>query len=405
MLTHDEYECWPMVDIDWLLGTISTRRFLGHYFEKDIFYNRGKDTDRFSFLFDLKNLDQALKQHGPEVRRRALFYKSGVKIDPGSQIDGDDFRRWVQQHFRGKGSVVINEMEKFCQPLERIHRDLENSLHCRVQTNLYITPGGAYGFRPHYDTHDVFIIQIQGKKTWKFYASDLKLPLMNQGRYVDPDRLGNTARTIDLSQGDVLYVPRGFIHQATSGGSTSMHLTAGIYPFNLIDLVVEILWEAAANDSRWRQGILGRDVQDTTRAIVELVSETADHVHTSNACEKALRCIAQKFAGTRTLPAANYMEHRSGEIQPDDVVEKAEGLLCCLAKSDDGQVELTFSGRPLAITSPPFMMGALKFIVASDQPFEVSTIPGSFPDHLKRALVKNLINHGFLRRCDGTCSC
>ena len=35
-----------------------------------------------------------------------------------------------------------------------------------MQINAYITPPENQGFAAHYDTHDVFVLQVSGSKRW-----------------------------------------------------------------------------------------------------------------------------------------------------------------------------------------------------------------------------------------------
>jgi lysine-specific demethylase/histidyl-hydroxylase NO66 len=60
----------------------------------------------------------------------------------------------------------------------------------------------------------VFILQLEGKKKWKLYsppASD-ELP-REYSRDLDQDECGEPLMELELEEGDLLYFPRGTIHQ------------------------------------------------------------------------------------------------------------------------------------------------------------------------------------------------
>jgi lysine-specific demethylase/histidyl-hydroxylase NO66 len=97
---------------------------------------------------------------------------------------------------------------------------LESEFGCQVGSNAYLTPLNSQGFAPHYDDVDVFILQLEGYKRWKVYAPFSKretLPRESSRDYTEREveEMGNgELMDIVLGPGDVLYLPRGWIHQA-----------------------------------------------------------------------------------------------------------------------------------------------------------------------------------------------
>ncbi|KAH8065383.1 histone demethylase [Aureococcus anophagefferens] len=118
---------------------------------------------------------------------------------------------------------------------ERVHalcRCLEDEFGSTVGANSYLTPGGAaQGFAAHWDDVDVFVLQTEGSKTWQIFApdaDDLKLPRVSSQDFDDEalDALYGTLRAeVTLDPGDVLYLPRGFVHRAATGAAPSLHVT------------------------------------------------------------------------------------------------------------------------------------------------------------------------------------
>ncbi|KAK9269787.1 hypothetical protein L1049_001565 [Liquidambar formosana] len=111
-----------------------------------------------------------------------------------------------------------------------------------VGANLYLTPPNSQGLACHCDDHCVFVCQLLGSKQWKIFAQ----PIVRLPRLYEPlDSLHGSevespmaeCRQLLLREGDVLYIPRGFPHEACTvaddgepNGSTgfSLHLTFGI---------------------------------------------------------------------------------------------------------------------------------------------------------------------------------
>ena len=140
---------------------------------------------------------------------------------------------------------------------------LELEFGCMVGSNAYLTPGGdSQGFAPHYDDIEAFILQLEGRKRWRVYPPPNKaetLPRISSRDYTEEDMEG-TAPFIDtvLEPGDILYMPRGWIHQAHTppsrggesqgGGGHSLHLTASAMQqwawADLLDIIMPEAFEA-----------------------------------------------------------------------------------------------------------------------------------------------------------------
>lgn len=96
---------------------------------------------------------------------------------------------------------------------------LESEFGCMIGSNAYLTPLNSQGFAPHYDDVDVFILQLEGFKRWRVYAPFNKaetLPRASSRDYTEKEveEMGEEEVDMVLGPGDVLYLPRGWIHQA-----------------------------------------------------------------------------------------------------------------------------------------------------------------------------------------------
>jgi ribosomal protein L16 Arg81 hydroxylase len=93
--------------------------------------------------------------------------------------------------------------------LANLCRAVERTFSSHFQTNIYLSPPHAQGFKTHFDSHDVFVLQVSGSKLWTLYDTGVVLPL--RGQAFDPDKHapGPPTRELTLHSGDVLYCPRG----------------------------------------------------------------------------------------------------------------------------------------------------------------------------------------------------
>jgi hypothetical protein len=122
----------------------------------------------------------------------------------------------VYELFDGGATIVLQSLHRFWPPLARFGRDLELALTHPVQVNAYITPPASRGLGVHHDEHDVFVLQVYGRKRWDVH---------------DPDGgPGDQLIVAELAPGDCLYIPQRFPHAAWTAETASVHLTVGVVP-------------------------------------------------------------------------------------------------------------------------------------------------------------------------------
>ncbi|MGN6244446.1 MAG: cupin domain-containing protein, partial [Motilibacteraceae bacterium] len=164
-------------------------------------------------------------------------------------------------------TVVLQGLHRTWPPVRALAGQLAEDLGHPVQVNAYLTPASSRGFAPHYDVHDVFVLQLAGEKRWRIHRPVHPDPLRHQPWTDRPEAVaaaaaGGPLLDVVLRPGDSLYLPRGFLHAAEALGEVSAHLTIGVHPVTRYALV-EALLRAAADDPALRGSLpLGADVTD-----------------------------------------------------------------------------------------------------------------------------------------------
>jgi bifunctional lysine-specific demethylase and histidyl-hydroxylase NO66 len=168
-------------------------------------------------------------------------------------VDPDALHR---QHADG-ATLVLNALHRSHPPVGRFCRQLATELGHPTQCNAYVTPGGgAQGFDFHHDTHDVFVLQVSGRKRWIVHEPVLRLPLPSQARS-GADLVAAGAEPlldVDLEAGDALYLPRGYVHAAVTTDEHSVHLTVGVLSTTWHDVLADAVALAAAEE-RFRDAL------------------------------------------------------------------------------------------------------------------------------------------------------
>lgn len=238
----------------------------------------------------------------------------------------------VAARFSGGSTIRVRDIDRFDVRLGSIAKEIQRLFAARSQINVYLTPPGKTGFAPHFDITDVLILQCLGAKQWRLfedYSNRIDLPLMDTNW--DPDRFKplSVPDPITLSAGDVLYMPRGVMHQAFCMERESMHLTISLIPLTLFDLISRELQRVGADHLQFRQRVpwsVEVDSGDESEQVVQLVksclselSERLDVETVLGTEREALAARGVKGDGVNQLSDALTALRQKFERQPQSV--------------------------------------------------------------------------------------
>lgn len=218
--------------------------FLTNYFEQKPIFCSGALHES---LFTWQDIDALLNTQEPDERRTQMFLNGQVPpqhfLDDvfefgrvKKRINKDRFYKMLQHG----ATLVINQAEDVSTPAKRLCADIGKFVHQTTSCNAYVSAEAAGTFGKHWDTHDVFAVQLIGKKRWQLFEPTLPLPLSYQtsSKFAPPSRAPDFECT--MCEGDVLYVPRGWWHEVTPVTGESLHLSVGTYPPTTLDYVMWI---------------------------------------------------------------------------------------------------------------------------------------------------------------------
>jgi bifunctional lysine-specific demethylase and histidyl-hydroxylase NO66 len=212
---------------------------------------------RFSDILSLEELDRLLAmgtiRNSPGHIQRVSMIRQGKQMPPDaftrdSQIGPSlavDCER-IAGLLRMGGTVVVRSVDEMTPGLFHLCGGLENELIQPVFANVYLTPPQTHGFTAHYDPHDVFILQISGRKHWRVF--DPVPHAFGASAIVDIDPVAHPVVETVLTPGDVLYIPRGWVHIADTADDVSLHVTVSIRLASARDLLMHALNDPAVGE-------------------------------------------------------------------------------------------------------------------------------------------------------------
>lgn len=440
MTRHDKDIRGSGTDFDWAIAPVSRETFFSEYFEKKHLVVKREDPGYYGDLLTFADIDRVVSTMGlyaPEItvtkntegatdsdaapatdRDAAPATDSDAPSDtdaghgqPAPPMGAQDYTFdsgyvdpvRVAQLFADGGTVILSALHERLPQLARFCRALEAALSTRVQTNIYMTPGGNRGFRPHYDSHDVLVLQIEGTKEWRIYDTPVELPLHSQAFNPADIPVGEETDRFVLEPGDMAYVPRGLAHDAVATDETSLHITTGLMFRTWADIVVEAAQLMAHKDPAFRRALPpgyaapGYDFGAHEAQFRDLLARLVE----SAPYEGLMRNAADDFIATRLPRVEGQLSQiaRLGELTVESEVGARPDLvydLTVLDGADGKDPVVSLSAHGSEITLPVHAEEPLSFAVSTPH-FRVRELPGRLDDDSKLVLVRRLIREGLVR--------
>ncbi|XP_063237656.1 ribosomal oxygenase 1 isoform X2 [Bacillus rossius redtenbacheri] len=219
----------------WLIDPITPQDFFRDTWEQRPLVIRRGQPDFYRMLVSTSAIHKVLERDSVQFSKNVdvTTYRAGRRETHNPE--GRAFPSVVWGHYGAGCSVRLLNPQSFHPKLHLLNATLQEYLGCFVGANAYLTPPQSQGFAPHYDDIEAFILQLEGQKQWRLYAPRTQqevLPRFSSDNLAE-EEIGRPIMEVVLSPGDLLYFPRGTIHQAhTVAAGHSLHVTLSCYQRN-----------------------------------------------------------------------------------------------------------------------------------------------------------------------------
>jgi hypothetical protein len=232
---------------------------------------------KFRALLPWNELNEILRRHRLDFPRLRLM-RDGERVAVASYIRHATSARTrtsiprlipdsLTKHLREGATLVLDAVDELYHPIEELAAGLEHVFHEHVQVNMYAGWQTSRGFDLHWDDHDVFILQVTGRKLWRIYGETRRSPVMGD-KAEKPANVDSPLWEGMMEDGDLLYIPRGWWHVAMPQSEPTLHLTVGIHNRTGLDLL------------RWLQDRL-RESESFREDLPRFASEAERRTHLS----------------------------------------------------------------------------------------------------------------------------
>lgn len=406
-------------DLEFLLAPVAAEEFFSRHWEQAPLVVSRREPGRYASLLGVSDLDFIIST-AFTIEKSAVEALGNTAVKKFLKGDRAAHVAELYDAYRRGATLRVNRVQRYWKPLREACRGLERRFGFPARANLYCTPGGAAPSKRHYDTHDVFVLQISGRKSWRVFRPVVELPLANvpplpfeersemlkyarggprKGRAsIGEEESGPPLLEFTLEAGDLLYMPRGFVHEAWTADDASAHVTVGLHVLTWLDLLTVALARVSNRDVRFRRALPvrfsgGEGPDDEAGELFAALAETfARQAGIKDAFEEVASSFVQsrQAVGDGTLAAA---ADGGGDILGETLLEHRPGLLCRYARN--GATAGLVSAHS-ALWMPEAFAAALRF-VARTAAFRVRDIPGGMTENSKLALARRLIQDGFVR--------
>ncbi len=186
--------------------------------------------------------------------------------------------------------------------------------------------------------HDVFILQVSGRKKWTVYTPTTESPLSHTPETDALKPGGEPSWQGTLEQGDLLYMPRGWWHAAVACDEPTLHLTVGIEVRTGLHILSWLNKQLEHNDSlrtdipHFGDATLRRKYIRSVQADLEAAATREDLLALFDR-DASANCIARPSfnlpwgATDAPLPGSEDQVISVAISQPIEIVHPSEGSL------------------------------------------------------------------------------
>jgi ribosomal protein L16 Arg81 hydroxylase len=389
------------MDLAQLLDPLDVATFKRDYWESKPLVSCTNEASRFKEILSMSAVDDILC-HSSLRSDDIRIAKNGEATPLRELLDvdtnaGEGGLEALYQEYRKGSSIVLLFLHERWSPLKTLCQSLSSELSSRVQANVYLTPPGAQALDTHYDTHDVLVLQIHGKKQWRLFEPTLQLPLSHQ-RYSVEEKMGLSApiREVTLSPGDLMYLPRGYPHDAVSVDVASLHLTVGMIPVTWASVILGAVRTVIDNNSMFRRSLPPGFASDPNlqaeiaARMPELMIDVLKGIDVNHAIDEA-RVTA--LLGRQPSLAGHLIDlELLPRLASDTLVQRRKDVEVSVITSDES-ISVAFHGKK--IDFPPYVGSEIQFIVDTED-FRPCELPGDLDRESRLVLVSRLLTEGLL---------
>jgi len=309
-----------------LLEPILLEEFLKQYFGEYPLHIPGRSR-RFEQLltwdfinnllaFPLEGLDVYLTYQGRRLDREEYSRRAKGLFGTFTQIDVAR----LTSNLRSGALLSVRNIEAYSlgvsQLCETIQREFGGYVHAAMFAGWHRTQG----FNTHWDAYDSLVLQIAGTKHWRIFETSMKYPVDVPKEETQFTSSAKPRWEGEISSGDLLYIPRGWWHDARPTDAQSLHLTLGCEVPTGVS-VANHAFTRLRDKEEARKAVPSRTLAEERKVYVDAISELiGDSFRSSAAAPTTLQSGSGPVHARPSLPWAALLEVEDAVLPPSTML-------------------------------------------------------------------------------------
>jgi ribosomal protein L16 Arg81 hydroxylase len=264
-----------------LLAPVTPEAFFAEYHDRQPLHVQG-GAEKFASVLSWAEIDRLLGMTHIWSSQSLKVVVEGQSLPPeqyctramtrdrqqAMQPDAAMVEAWVK---RG-ATLALNDVDSLTPGLAAVSGALEGAGLGKAQANVYVSWQAHKAFASHYDTHEVWAVQVEGEKTWYVWEGRAEWPIAHPAfrptQAQHEQAKGKLRAEVKLKKGDLLYLPRGWYHDALTESANSVHVAFGVHAPIGMDALT-LLADRAVLDPLFRKPLPRQDGSPEARAALE----------------------------------------------------------------------------------------------------------------------------------------
>jgi hypothetical protein len=297
-----------------LIAPVEGDEFLGDYYRRQALHIPGPE-DKLAGLFSWEDLNGLLAMStiwngstlelaldGKQIPPAAYCYEGTTRDNERGQLP-DYFR--VHGHLEKGATLALNQIARLTPGLRAVAQSLEAVFGAPAHAVAFCSFNSVVGYFSHFDTTNAFACHIAGRKTWRIYSGRHENACGHphghgnaMTREQHAEARGEVVMEVEMTPGDVLYIPHGQYHDALATSEASLHITFGVRHMVVQDFLNRLLPDLPG-DPFFRTQLPAYDDPAAQRNASQAVAERLQQVLTDRKVHEGLHDFLQGKAFER----------------------------------------------------------------------------------------------------------
>lgn len=219
----------PSDVMETLFSPKTSEEFMATYWEKTPMHLKRENAEYYGSAFTLAAFKELVKEKELLFEDDVDCFKYNSKSEK-KHLNGEGrltLEKAEELLTKDKATLLFHQPQRYANILWNLLEKMETYFGSTVGASVYVTPADSQSLAPHCDDTEAIIMQLEGSVSYSIYkpkvvlAHDFTMDLIES-------EIGEPMMVLDLQPGDLLYIPRGHIHQSKNASkehSTTLELS------------------------------------------------------------------------------------------------------------------------------------------------------------------------------------